>query len=344
MLKSIKIDRQDIKNPNYNWGEQLPSHAIQYADVINFERSSTKQNRCCVLCGDKEGSGKAGDGCLIPKQNKGVCRQCDSTYWLLKKLSVVVKFCKGCKLFFSLVDFDGKPNTTKCGTCRKRGRDNYHGKMERKRHCEEGGGGGDCESDTTVEDEDDEVEEEETGGGGFSVSGSCSRGFGANKKRRKLVSSMLHTSTDTAAPASSYGWKRRSGVAATACCQEEEQESSEESVVAILLGMDNLRGDCFCTGTGAGAGAVGSGVACPASASVAGPWSLLSTAEKEKAVESVSVATAGGSSEVRGIQPITAPVPHTLSAAGPGPAAVFSPRAVSAAQVMQFMKHGVTTV
>lgn len=241
-MKSIQIDRQDIRS--YNWGERLPPHTIQYSDVINFERSSTKVNRCCVLCGLKEGEK---DGCVIPKQNKGVCRKCDSTYWLLKKFGVVVKFCKGCKLFFSLVDFDGKPNTTKCGTCRKRGRDNYHGKMERKRHLEEmqsrfNSVGNGSESDTTVEDDDDD---------------SVKFGRSADKRRRLSPSNYQ-----------SGVWNENDG-----SCSNMTQ--SEDSVVSILLGMDGLYSrekDASC------------GKVTPPPPAVAGPWSLMSTSDKEKVV------------------------------------------------------------
>ena len=245
-MKSIQIDRQDIRN--YNWGEHLPSHSIQYADVINFERSSTKANRCCVLCGLKEDDK---DGCLIPKQNKGVCRKCDSTYWLLKKYGVVVKFCKGCKLFFSLVDFDGKPNTTKCGTCRKRGRDNYHGKMERKRHLEEmrsfDSAGVESESDTTVEDDDEDYV----------------KSFRGNEKRCKLSQStgLVGQWLDDSFSAMS---------------------KSEDSVVEILLGMDNLREKekgCYTN--------FSDGKVTPPPTAFTGPWSLMSNSDKERTMNAV---------------------------------------------------------
>lgn len=216
MIKSIIVDKQDIRN--YNWGERLPPHTVQYADVINFERSSTKQNRCCVLCGDKESEKE----CMIPKQNKGVCRRCDSTYWLLKKLGVVVKFCKGCKLFFSLADFDGKPNTTKCGTCRRRGRDNYHGKMERKR-CMELEHGHDMESEAALH----------TVDGGY-TSGTSSgdsdisvledvdaEEFSMQKKRQRV-------NTPSSRKAQSLHLGQTGG-------------EGDDSVVALLLGMDSQR-------------------------------------------------------------------------------------------------------
>lgn len=336
-MKSVRIDRQDIRN--YDWGERLPSHTVQYADVINFERTSTKQNRCCVLCGDKEGNGQPGSGCLIPKQNKGVCRECDSTYWLLKKLGVVVKFCKGCKLFFSLVDFDGKPNTTKCGVCRKRGRDNYHGKMERKRHCELAGSrgcsGSDSDSVTTVEEED-----EEDDAGGFGVAASL--GGGPPSKKRKLA---LPLPRPPLKSCSTFGWAKRVGNH-TLC---PEEESSEDSVVAILLGMDSLRDG------GSHAPLVHS-----APPAVAGPWSLLSSAEREKAVELVAGPSAEQDCKVEALaarsptaaalqlqplapQSLSVTAPRTLSTM-PTLSAVCTPRTVNAAQVMQLMRNDATAV
>jgi hypothetical protein len=206
------IDKQDIRK--YNWGECLPPHTVQYTDVINFDRVSTKQNRCCVLCGDKEDDKDR----MIPKQNKGVCRRCDSTYWLLIKLGVVVKFCKGCKLFFSLVDFDGKPNTTKCGTCRRRGRDNYHGKMVRKRSLQF------AQSSVSMDNE---------------VDGGCTSG-----------SSSGCDSDDMDELAPKVMKKKKRGVHAGPTpplsvtqggAQSSAEEESEDGVVALLLGMDSLR-------------------------------------------------------------------------------------------------------
>mmetsp|Transcript_20962 Transcript_20962/g.35370 ORF Transcript_20962/g.35370 Transcript_20962/m.35370 type:complete len:274 (-) Transcript_20962:1836-2657(-) len=212
-MKSVMIDKQDIRN--YNWGECLPPHTVQYSDVINFDRASNKQNRCCVLCGDKEDEKDR----MIPKQNKGVCRRCDSTYWLLKKLGVVVKFCKGCKLFFSLVDFDGKPNTTKCGTCRRRGRDNYHGKMVRKRCLKY------AESEATIDNEVD--------GGCTSGSSSGCDSDDMDEAAPKVMKKKMRRTRDTISapplPVTQVG------------AQSLGEMESEDGVVALLLGMDSLR-------------------------------------------------------------------------------------------------------
>ena len=63
---------------------------VAYEDIINFSRSSIRSHHHCVMCGalkDQE--------CIIPNQNKDVCKVCDSSFWYQKRLRVVVKFCKG---------------------------------------------------------------------------------------------------------------------------------------------------------------------------------------------------------------------------------------------------------
>ena len=119
---AIKID--DGTFGNYNW---TISGGITYNDVINYDRVGKKQRRHCVMCGLIEDGHK----CKIPNQNKDVCRICDSTYWLLDEKNVLVKFCKGCKTFFPLMSYDDKPEASKCGSCRRRGRDNYYFKKEK---------------------------------------------------------------------------------------------------------------------------------------------------------------------------------------------------------------------
>lgn len=112
---------------NHNWVKK-DSEIITYNGVINFPRAGKKEDRHCVMCGKLEKK----DKCIIPNQNKDVCRKCDSSYWLMKEFNVVIKFCKGCKTFFALMNYDEKPEASKCGTCRRRGRDNYHNKKIRQ--------------------------------------------------------------------------------------------------------------------------------------------------------------------------------------------------------------------
>ena len=97
---------------------------IKYYEVINYLRSSKlakSHTRTCVMCGKPDGTKK----CVIPTQNKDVCKVCDKEFWFCKSAETVVKFCKGCKNFVPLANFEDKPEASKCGTCRDRGRQNY---------------------------------------------------------------------------------------------------------------------------------------------------------------------------------------------------------------------------
>lgn len=106
--------------------EELSSgliHGIRYQEVINFGRvSSPRGNHHCVMCGLSDVE--------IPSQNKDVCKTCDTSFWYFQKLDVVVKFCKGCKNFVCLSEFEDKPEASKCGRCRHRGRQNYFSKKK----------------------------------------------------------------------------------------------------------------------------------------------------------------------------------------------------------------------
>ena len=84
--KSLLIE--DFKN--HSWVKK-DTDVITYNGVINYERAGKKEARHCVMCGLLED----GHNCLIPNQNKDVCRKCDSSYWLLMEFNVVIKFCKG---------------------------------------------------------------------------------------------------------------------------------------------------------------------------------------------------------------------------------------------------------
>ena len=57
--------------------------------LTNSQESSSPKgiNHHCVMCGSTNVN--------IPAQNKDVCRNCDTSFWLFNKLNVVVKFCKG---------------------------------------------------------------------------------------------------------------------------------------------------------------------------------------------------------------------------------------------------------
>lgn len=84
---------------------KLPSHAghrvqcsdtreaaaMKYQHIINYPRIVSPRNshisEHCVMCGQHD--------LPIPAQNKSICKPCDSAYWLVRKLDIVVKFCKG---------------------------------------------------------------------------------------------------------------------------------------------------------------------------------------------------------------------------------------------------------
>lgn len=117
--KTIRLFDNEFRN--YKWKE-LEERSIQYQDIINFKRSSNPRGvgHHCVMCGDKNAA--------IPSQNKDVCKACDTGFWLVNAIQVVVKFCKGCKNFARLLDFKDKPEATKCIKCRLRGKHNYFSK------------------------------------------------------------------------------------------------------------------------------------------------------------------------------------------------------------------------
>jgi hypothetical protein len=121
---STRVEESQIRS--FKWASDKDDHeAFLYANIINFKRSSNPRGHAhhCVMCGDRKAA--------IPSQNKDVCKTCDSGYWLVESVQVVVKFCKGCKNFTRLHDFRDKPEATKCIKCRQRGRQNYFAKKGR---------------------------------------------------------------------------------------------------------------------------------------------------------------------------------------------------------------------
>uniref|UniRef100_A0A7S1XY21 Uncharacterized protein n=2 Tax=Phaeomonas parva TaxID=124430 RepID=A0A7S1XY21_9STRA len=97
--------------------------APRFDDVINFDRMRHEKGSKCLMCGGKD--------VLIPKQNKDVCRVCDSCVWLHRPTRQHLKWCKGCKRFNSLISFKDKPEATKCSKCRERGRRGYEKRRRR---------------------------------------------------------------------------------------------------------------------------------------------------------------------------------------------------------------------
>jgi len=108
----------------------------------------------CVMCGKlrvcsattltRRGSSGGGGGSggeeddrpdgtlhIIPRQNKGVCTQCDVTVWVVQGheqddgTRLEIKWCKGCKNFRPWAAFGEKGMATKCVRCRNRQKEKY---------------------------------------------------------------------------------------------------------------------------------------------------------------------------------------------------------------------------
>mmetsp|Transcript_30114 Transcript_30114/g.30596 ORF Transcript_30114/g.30596 Transcript_30114/m.30596 type:complete len:407 (-) Transcript_30114:307-1527(-) len=120
-LAGVNLNNTVVVKNYFDHEWSLEDNAVpRYESIINFARSNIRGDHHCVMCGGRKSS-----GCVIPSQNKDVCKSCDSSFWLHKNFNVVVKFCKGCKNFVTLNDFSGKPDASKCTKCRERGRSNY---------------------------------------------------------------------------------------------------------------------------------------------------------------------------------------------------------------------------
>lgn len=81
-MNSVRINIEDY---NSNWLSKRGDKVIKYHDIINFSRCSKSHQ--CVMCGNCNSK--------IPCQNKDVCKNCDSAFWLITNLNLVIKFCKG---------------------------------------------------------------------------------------------------------------------------------------------------------------------------------------------------------------------------------------------------------
>jgi len=95
--------------------------APPYEELINFPRAKGKDEIRCVMCGSTPGF----PGCVIPRQNKDVCKECDKSTWQHMASSIFFKWCKGCKKFLRLGSFSEKLDAAKCDRCRERGRQSY---------------------------------------------------------------------------------------------------------------------------------------------------------------------------------------------------------------------------
>lgn len=80
-----------------------------FCQLVNFPTARYYGN--CVMCDEAEFS--------IPKQNKGVCNNCDVAIWVVNPSGMNIKWCKGCKNFRKWVDFGVKGYSSKCDRCRQ---------------------------------------------------------------------------------------------------------------------------------------------------------------------------------------------------------------------------------
>ena len=81
-----------------------------FCELVNFPTARYYQN--CVMCDESEYT--------IPKQNKGVCNNCDVAIWVVNPSGMQIKWCKGCKNFRKWVEFGTKGfSSSKCDRCRR---------------------------------------------------------------------------------------------------------------------------------------------------------------------------------------------------------------------------------
>jgi len=130
--------------PNRFQGDIEGTKDVPIADfftLVNFPADnrdgSNMQLRSCVMCGKfcptssprKNGSGSKSHSpssvAFIPKQNKGLCTECDVTVWVVTSNKLQIKWCKGCKNFRPWAAFGDKGHGTKCVRCRERQREKY---------------------------------------------------------------------------------------------------------------------------------------------------------------------------------------------------------------------------
>lgn len=80
-------------------GDPNPTAEVPaFCQLVNFPTARYFGN--CVMCDDSEFS--------IPKQNKGVCNNCDVAIWVISPSGMQLKWCKGCKNFRKWIDFGVK--------------------------------------------------------------------------------------------------------------------------------------------------------------------------------------------------------------------------------------------
>jgi len=86
-------------------GAELP----MFCQLVNFP--ALKYCDKCVMCGSDEVN--------VPKQNKGVCNNCDTAIWVHNPTGLLLKWCKGAKNFRKWSEFGSKGHSTKTVRCRE---------------------------------------------------------------------------------------------------------------------------------------------------------------------------------------------------------------------------------
>ena len=75
---------------------------FSFCQLVNFPTARYFGN--CVMCDESDFS--------IPKQNKGVCNNCDVAVWVINPGGMQIKWCKGCKK-------QSRLNCFRCEACSK---------------------------------------------------------------------------------------------------------------------------------------------------------------------------------------------------------------------------------
>lgn len=92
-------------------GAELPP----FSHLVNFP--ALRHLNKCVMCGS--------DAFPIPKQNKGVCNNCDMAIWVHNPTWLLLKWCKGTKNFQKWSEFGSKGHSTKTVKCRQQQAQRY---------------------------------------------------------------------------------------------------------------------------------------------------------------------------------------------------------------------------
>lgn len=129
--RPLRMTKLNPPIPPYQESKDDPDVEVpSITECLNFPQ--VKQYKKCVMCGS--------DQFHIPKQNKGVCINCDSAVWVHNPTGFFLKWCKACKHFRKWSDFGLKGTSTKTTKCREKLAVWYAKKkviMEKERSLEE---------------------------------------------------------------------------------------------------------------------------------------------------------------------------------------------------------------